>query len=146
MNGDPVNSIIKNRRLRFRSQCLNTVMMHPDVLGEHELFTVPKWLGNYSITLNNIRSTQINAQTNITFGLLREDNESEYMIAWSVPLANVLFGPSTFSLKCCATTEMNAKYQLFFVNRSSRMSDYYVIIHSISLAHIENGSYSVLYD
>ena len=144
INGDPVNSVIRDRQFLFRFQCLNTVMMYPEVLDEHELFTVPKRLRNYSITLNNIRGTQIGAQTNIVFGLLQEDRRSEYVVAWSIPLANVLFGPSTFSVKCCATAEKNAKYQLFFTNRSSRMSDYYMIIHSIQLANVDDGSYSLL--
>ena len=71
-NGDPIASILNERKLTFRIQCLNTVMTYPDPLNEKDLFADRKQLRGYTIILNNIRPSQVNQNAAITFGLIKE--------------------------------------------------------------------------
>ena len=125
-------------------QCLNTVLAYPDTLSENVLFTTTKQLRDFSIILNNIRPSQIHQDAMITFGLLKEGERSEYMVAWKVPLANVLFGPPFQTLNCCGTTERNATYRISFRNQSQRILDYYLFIHTFRVTGLSDGRYSFL--
>ena len=143
-NGDPIASILNERKLTFRIQCLNTVMTYPDPLNEKDLFADRKQLRGYTIILNNIRPSQVNQNAAITFGLIKEGDRSEYMIAWKIPLANVLFGPPFQTVNCCGTTERNAKYKIHFRNNSQRFEDYYVFIRSIRVSRLPADCYTFL--
>ena len=118
--------------------------MYPESVEESELFTIPKRLRGYSLTLTNIRSSAIDKDTNVVFGLLRESDQSEYMAVWSTPLGRILFGPSHFSISSCGTTEQNARYRLDFQNQSVRQDDYHIIVHSVKLLGVPSGQYSIL--
>lgn len=128
--------------MKFQFQCLGVVMAYPDSVKENELFTKPKRLRDYTITLHAIQPSILQGEPRVVFGLLREDNPSMYMVAWDMPLSKLLFGPSSFVLPCSGTTERNVQYFIHFHNASMRVADYSLILHSIKVTAATPGRYS----
>lgn len=65
-----------------------------------------------------------------------------YMVAWEIPLSTLLFGPSELVFPCSGTTESRAQYFLRFKNSSMLVTDYSLVLHSIRLSSVPDGSYS----
>ena len=142
LKGCDIRTLLKNRRLQFQFQCLGVTLSYPGAIVENELFTQPKRLRDYSIALHAINPSLLKEDSRVLFGILKEDDPSIYMVVWEISLSKLLFGPSELYFPCSGTTETHAQYFIRFKNSSMFVTDYSLVLHSIRLSSIPDGSYS----
>lgn len=138
-------SLFRQRRLRFRCTFLDTVIVHPTVLQENELFTVPHLLRDYAIIIHAIRDESLQSNTKVLFELIDEAYPNDHFVVWEISIASILFGPSKMMISRSNTQNEDIVYSIHFRNMSSRVNDYCMIIGSITISNVPPSSYSYLY-
>lgn len=137
-------SLFKQRNLRFRCMFLDTVILHPAVFQENELFTVPHLLRDYAIIIHAIRDEYLQSDTKVVFELFDEGYPDVPLVVWEISLASILFGPSRMVIRHSKTQSKDIIYSIQFRNMSARANDYSMIIGSIKISHVPRSSYSYL--
>ena len=135
----------KHRSFQFHFRFWDTDLIYPHLVDEMDLFSKPNVFKDYSIMVHAIRDEFLQDDQKVLFGLIDEENQSEYYVAWEVSLASLLFGPSEMCIIQTHAMNEQDRYSLYFHNKSSRIQDYYVSVHSLSLSDIPSSCYSYLY-